>query len=457
MQELNPVYTTSGINEPIILYDGELELKQNGQTFSGEGSITFKWLLSPGTAITFRGETGSTEFNNQEEYFINASKASISIQVLRPSAPYHSVSLSGSEISFLGDAHIGSGENLNYVVFHVVNFHEYLFGMPCEVELECWRLTFCSLSTSENHTQQLKATGGFAITHIGRLERSDRTVFNAQEALNFLDTCSHALSFARGLSIPIVLPVGYDSENNKIWEFWGSRRHGSSWKNVSTWFPILENAPLDIDENGLLPTDENGFPVFRCHPYEFSLPKLLTGFVRWKQKWEIASNLENVHTVLNTYLEANLISTVEVKLILVQTALELSAWVHLVNAEKCFDEKDFKNKNAAEKIKMLLTCLKIPIMIPGYLPKLYQYASTQTPEWGDALHALTAVRNDFTHAKKKYPDLPIEVKEELCRLGLHYLELVLLALVDYDGSYINRCFMHHESCQPIPVPWLNET
>jgi hypothetical protein len=452
MQELNPVYTTSEINESIILYDGELELEQNGQTFSGEGTITFEWLLFPGTAITFRSETGSTEFNIQEEYFINASRASISIQVLRQSAPYHSVSLSGSEISFLGDANIGSGESLNYVVFHIVNFHEYLFGMPCEVELEGWRLTFRSLNTSENHTQRLKAMGGFAITHIGRLERSDCTIFNAQESLSFLDTCAHALSFARGLSVPIVLPVGYDSENNKIWEFWGSRRHGSSWKNVSTWFPILENAPLDIDENSL--------SVLRCHPHEFSLPKLLTGFVKWKQRWEIEPHLGNTNTVLNAYLEANLISTVEVKLILIQTALELSAWVHLVNVKKCFNEVDF-NKNAKEaskKIRILLTCLKIPTMIPySHLPELHAYASTQNPPWDDAPHALTAVRNDFTHAKKKYPDLTIEAKEELCRLGLHYLELVLLALMDYDGGYINRCFMHHESWKPIPVPWLNKT
>jgi hypothetical protein len=71
--------------------------------------------------------------------------------------------------------------------------------------------------------------------------------------------------------------------------------------------------------------------------------------------------------------------------------------------------------------------------------------------------AITAVRNDFTHAEKRYPDLTIEAKEELCRLGLHYLELVLLALMDYDGGYINRCFMHHESWKPIPVPWLNKT
>jgi hypothetical protein len=456
MQELNPVYTTSEINESIILYDGELELEQNGQTFSGEGTITFEWLLFPGTAITFRSETGSTKFNIQEEYFINASRASISIQVLRQSAPYYSVSLSGSEISFLGDAHIGSGKNLSYVVFHIVNFHEYLFGMPCEVELEGWRLTFRSLNTSENHTQQLKSTGGFAITHVGRLERSDRAVFNAQESLSFLDTCAHALSFARGLSIPIVLPVGYDSENNKIWEFWGSRRHGSSWKNVSTWFPVLEVAPLAIDENGLLPTNKNSLPASHRHPYDFSLQKLLHGFSKWQQEWEIEPHLGNVYTVLNIYLEANLISTVEVRIILIQTALELSALVHLVNVKKCFSKTSFKRKDTHEKIKILLTCLKIPTIIPGSdLPELNRYANTQNPPW-DFTCALSKVRNDFIHAKKKYPDLTIEAKEELCRLGLHYLELVLLALMDYDGGYINRCFMHHESWKPIPVPWLNK-
>jgi hypothetical protein len=452
---LEPQYTTPEINDPINLYEGALNLEQDGKTFCGKGKIIFQWLSSPGIALKFHSEEGATEIDFHKNYSIKGPEYSFSIPILNPSARYHSGSLSGDNIKFLGEAHIGSGENLEYVVFHIVNFHDYLFGMPCEVEVDGWKLIFNSLSTANNHIEILKEKGGFSITHIGKLKRSDCRVFSSEEAMGFLDICSHALSFARGLSISIVLPVGYSSENSKIWELWGVRRHVSSWKNVSTWFPTLECASLALDENGSLPINQDGFPICRCHPYVFSLQRLLPKFLEWQQKWKDKNHLSDCNVLLNMYLEANSISTVEVQLILIQAALELSSSVHLVKIKACFSEQEFKKlRRASEKIRNLLNCLRISTSIPcSDLPELYDYADTRTPPWEDSPHALTEVRNDFAHANKKYPDLKIEVKEQLCRLGLHYLELVLLALMGYEGFYVNRCFMHHESNKPIPVPW----
>ncbi len=54
-----------------------------------------------------------------------------------------------------------------------------------------------------------------------------------------------------------------------------------------------------------------------------------------------------------------------------------------------------------------------------------------------ALLIFMKVRNDITHAKKKY-DAPPKVLLETTLLGLKCLDLVLLAIFKYDGSYNNR-------------------
>jgi hypothetical protein len=478
---LRPVYTTPEINEPVILYEGELELKQNGRPFKGTGKIALEWL--PSINIVF-------EFNSDNCYVQNGNSTSLTLKDKDISIP---VSLTGTQRQgnqFSGtgrceDINIGMGGELKYVLCHVANFHD-LVGKTVSrldtgvdstiqrniLEAEGWKLTLDQLETTTEHVKTLSARGGFAITHVAKLERIDGQTFNSSDAMEFLDICSHVLSFARGFRVPVLLYVGYNSSDERVWEFWASRI-GLSWKGVSSWFPESKSG---------------------------SLSKLFPGFCQWYRLWQKETDPGNANIVLNTYLEANSISTLEVKLMLAQIALELAASVHLVTVLNRHKEEEFKFK-ASEKIRKLLQALKIPHTIPPFspisktltgtaallelgsqqkdfvpekdltpheisrgkrmctfvskplLPELERSASTH--EWQDGPHALTAIRNDCVHADKKYPNLESEAEKQLVWLSLWYLELVLLALADYDGCYVNRCIRPHRNAEP--VPWQNKS
>ncbi|NJK30431.1 MAG: hypothetical protein HC940_09920 [Acaryochloris sp. SU_5_25] len=94
---------------------------------------------------------------------------------------------------------IGSDQNLAYVLCHIVNFHN-CFGNQraalCSesswtllerhvLEAEGWQLTLDQLETTADHIKQLNDQGGFAITHIAKLERSDSKLFSGREAVEF--------------------------------------------------------------------------------------------------------------------------------------------------------------------------------------------------------------------------------------------------------------------------------
>ena len=46
-EALTPLYTTPVLNAPVILHEGELELKFNNKTYTGSGSIHLAWLPVP--------------------------------------------------------------------------------------------------------------------------------------------------------------------------------------------------------------------------------------------------------------------------------------------------------------------------------------------------------------------------------------------------------------------------
>ncbi|WP_404785180.1 hypothetical protein [Altericista sp. CCNU0014] len=489
---LRPVYSAPEINEAIILHDGALVVEKNAQTFEGQGKIAFNWFPTPKVSFEFKiNAVGYLQHGDNVclRFVPNSVEVSSPVEV--------SVSLSrtnqGNDFYGAGSCqniNIGSDNDLQYVLFHVANFHD-LLGRPCAriktengfrcierniVEAEGWRITLDQLETTTEHIKQISSQGGFAITHVAKLERVDSHTFRGKDAIEFLDICSHCLSFARGFRIPLMLCIGYDKDDNRVWEFWSSRL-GLSWKSVSSWFPKSENR---------------------------SLAKLFPGFFQWYRLWQEKTDPANANIVLNTYLEANSVSTLEVKLMLVQIALELSAWIHLVIVKELFEKNQF-NFPASIKIRELLNSLEIPVEIPPFSlvrkslsgtaallelgsqnsnfdleqdehhpiplteldireisrgdrtctfmskPQFQDlHRSASDHQWDDGPHALTAVRNDVAHAIKKYPNLDPEAEKQLCRLGLWYLELSMLALMNYDGYYINRCILPNREGEIVP-------
>jgi hypothetical protein len=434
---LEPIYVTNTINQSILLYDGPLAIEQNGRTVEGSGKVKFAWFPYSGVKYEFQGHNNGSLHPDADtqlklvdyETSINIALSSVGIST--------EITASGTVSEAIS---IGSEQQLEYLLCHIVNFYD-VTGSSV-MEAENWTLTLGKLQSTTEHIKQLNCQSGFAITHVAKLERADGQTFTGTEAIQFLNLCSHFFSFARGFRIPVILLVGYNSTKERVWQHWDSR-DGLSWKGVSSWFPNHENGVLT---------------------------QLLPGFLKWWRSWDE----DIVNTVLNLYLTSNInAAKLEGSIVLTQVALELIAWTLLVEQEKVISEVGFEKLPASDKIRLLLSKFNISTKLsPDWetsVPELYKLFGQQPPQplqnlvamdknngnkWVDGPHAFTEFRNGIVHPKRLRKILNAEPSAtfEVCSLGRWYLELVLLALCGYQGKYVNRLLIPHQS--PEFVPWI---
>jgi hypothetical protein len=450
---LEPIYKTDVINQPILLYDGLLKIQQDGRIIEGSGTVTFDWFPYSGIKYNFQSNTSNFIDVNRDVYLkITTHEISAKIS-LSFTTVGEIVTASGTISEAIS---IGSKQDLKYLLCHVVNFND-LRGRPAAVlsgsdgghrciernvlEAKGWKLTLDQLRTTAEHVKQLNSQSGFAVTHVAKLERVDGRTFNGEEAIKFLDLCSHFFSFARGFRIPIILLVGYNSPDKEVWRYWDSRA-GLPWKGVSSWFPERENGVLS---------------------------QLLPGFLNWWSDW--GEDIANA--ALHWYLESNInAGALEGSIVLTQVALELIAWTLLVKQEKVISADGFDKLPASDKLRLLLHQFKISAKLPPWeaqpmsdlfkafsqppqvLQDLVVMAKKNENQWVDGPHAFTEFRNGVVHPKKLKRILNADADAifEVCSLGRWYLELVLLALCGYQGKYINRLLIPHQA--PELVPWV---
>jgi hypothetical protein len=448
---LEPIYVTDTINQPILLYDGALAIEQGGRIVEGTGKVEFTWFPYCGVKYEFQSNTSAfahahinpfSRAAQDAQLRLTKHETSVKISLLSIRSGERTTAVSGNLSEAIS---IGSDQKLEYLLCHIVNFHDVIGSNV--MEAENWKLTLYQLPTTTEHIEQLICQSGFAITHAAKLERSDGKTFTGTEAIKFLDLCYWFFSFARGFRVPIILLVGYNSENECVWQYWVSRA-GFSWKGVDSWFPKHESG---------------------------ALAQLLPGFLRWWKSWD--KGIAN--RALHWYLESNInAGRLEGSIVLTQVALELIAWTLFVEQEKVFSKTAFDKLKASGQLRHLLSKFSISEKLPPdwevepintsdaipelyadcspqpLLPNLVAIANQQDNKWVDGPHAFTVSRNRIVHPKKNKKDSNASSNATLdaSNLGRWYLELVLLALCDYQGKYINRLLIPHQNAEV--VPWI---
>jgi len=91
--------------------------------------------------------------------------------------------------------------------------------------------------------------------------------------------------------------------------------------------------------------------------------------------------------------------------------------------------------------------LEIPIEISKDLPELEKMAKER--KWEDAPHAMSEMRNLLVHPNPKNKGKFKSAYSDTWKLELWYLELSLLKLCGYSGTYRNRLTGKIEY-----VPWV---
>jgi hypothetical protein len=150
------------------------------------------------------------------------------------------------------------------------------------------------------------------------------------------------------------------------------------------------------------------------------------------------------------YADAAVMGTLPRNIVLAQVALEALAFAHLVKSWQQLQPDQFKSP-VSQHIRHFLRDFGNPTTIPSTFYGLRRLRANSP--W-DGPAAIAWLRNDIVHAARhRVPGRRWKLLNQGLLLALWYLELGVLAVVHYDGSYRNRIAGHREVGAVEPVPW----
>lgn len=428
---IEPLYATGRANSPIFLGRAPFYITWEGNQFTCPGEAYLR--LQPRLRLTL-----TADLSHQPTTTLRLATASVPIKLQygQHAEPINALLVNVTSHSgpdgFMGRAtFIPNPERLTVcndrrkrlaaVTFHVMNFpaflsqgegaadliYETLAGQSKRLgrvflEHAGWLIELQTLPEAVDLIKELEAEGGFAITHVGRLTRKNGSTFWASQAEAILHDLHRFLSFARGLWVPLVLPVGLDAAGNRVFEEWGSRL-ATAWEPRTSWFD-----------------DHNGQVLGALYP----------GFIDLLQDPDLG---EPVRAALYWYLRSNRAGEgagVDSGVILSQAALERLTGALLSKSGLQAEG------NATDCFRRAFGQLKLPTAIPMRMAALM--TGRRKGMWSDLPEVIVRVRNELTHPKARLPMKVGKVIGTVWQIAQWYIELCILALAGYEGVYSNR-------------------
>jgi hypothetical protein len=434
---VEPVYRTMSANSPIALGTYRVTLLR-GDRRGPEGDATFSLRLSPSPrpvcAMHFPSHIRTEEITAAEIPALSARFA-----ILRP--PDVTYNNSGTAL-ILRPSRIElfqtNSAKLREVIFHVINFHNFHPGkntlmldtvtsktVLARVLLQAsgWRVTIQALPETYDLVRSLDNDGGYAITHVGKIERVRGGWFTTGKAREILEILRLYLSFARGSFVLCTLAVGSD-RSGVCWKLWSSHI-AYPWRSYPGWFSALRPDLLEESFPGF-------FALFENPHWRTPLREILYWYLRSNNSSEGGG--------------------VDGGIILAQAALEQLAWIYLVKDKQIISANAFKSKSwpTAASIYHFLEHMKIQTKIPTQLRALRRIAKKK--QWPNGPTAIVKVRNELVHPEKAQKASQGQLFGEGWLLAQRYIELAILRLAEYDGHYSDRISAKWSS-ETTKVPW----
>ena len=447
---LKPIYRHSP-NEPISLgvEEAEVFFQKEKKRFPIQGEIKVHFLPSPSVKIHCHFPSPEMPFvgiafngdGNAELHFPNRGiKAECLLTKIGMVDEHSRPSMMTAEFQAKNSIKIYCGveqEKISSVVFHLSNFSDF-YGSSARIYNDGntsnnifffvldggdWQIEISHHIDSKKAIDTLKEEGGYAITHVGCLKKPNGTRFSGKEAEECLHMLRFFLSFARGAWVSPILSVGFDEFGSRVWEQWNSP-FGEPWgRGLSSWFDNNHSEQLI-----------ESFPGFAR---------------RWQdEKWKRA-----IRESISWYVNANSSPIfLDARIILTQTAIERLSYEYAVESEPLGASKRFKKMCAADKFRSLFLFAGLPINVPDHLINFKK--EEKEFDWKDAPDALTKVRNSIVHPDHICRGQFSSILSDTWRLGLWYLELTILRLLGYSGTYRNRLVRGGWSGTVETVPWV---
>ncbi|HLW08880.1 MAG TPA: hypothetical protein VKX35_00650 [Fermentimonas sp.] len=422
--------TMSKPNEPIEVYEGEFILKNNNdEKVRVKGSITFEWL--PRLGLSFSGEVleecPDDFFNLYNKYKVIAENFEFDNALILNSntktnyQEYFKITtikgiITGQPVK--GDITIP----VEKVQFSIPNLRDYFGDIVKKVsgntskkirgriklENDDYTIILDKCIDYESRQKALKENGGYFILYNGEIKSRNGAVklYDVNDVLSCLNSF---ITFLNGRQTAALFLEGVCG-GNVIWTDYSKR-----------YIPLYD------------------------HAVSWNYKDSTEGFNElWKNFSDCWKNDKmSLHFVIHRYIEANNSVFIVDSIVTAQTALELLYNWYIVEQKKIITNNHSQGlKGAANKIRLLLSQLKIPFEIPEHSTNLKTFIK-QKGKINDGPDAIVQVRNAIIHTQERkikfLEQISAEVNNEIRNLAIWYIERILLRMLKYKGKYNNRC------------------
>jgi len=458
---IEPIYTTTHPNAPIILFDEcDLELRIPMLIFS-KGRIEFKWQTSPLLhfaldPIKLKDIRSIPTLGTEAVLNIPANPPiSLNVRINQVSKNYETdklghIDLNASTVRIGGVAKDTRWDDVlcDEIKFHIANLKNYngicivypskQTGYFRRIALKDgnWEIIIDGVENIENLEQELGQNGGFAITHVGILRQKEGKEFKISEGLDQIKALGFFLSFTEGRWCKPVLLIGTKNGQIVFRRLPPEGARVDPWKGNWSWSEELQEK--DIED----------------------------AFWHFASKWKDPKWTETMAIVIDFYIRSIVYPVVEFSVLDSFTALDRLA---------CTYDPKMDNKSGAARIASVLSHGDLISQdLPKDLYVVYDafFKKYCTPDKkADGSTVLTEFRNGVVHGNKpiiprkygnrpkldedgdtKNPLVPFEARQHARELGTWYVEMALLYLIGYgyQGVYNNRL----TRVKATTVPWV---
>ena len=427
-------------NQSIEIFTGKFTIVRNEKVVILDGTISFDWI--PSKDVRFKGKVLKNELQ-----LINLFDASPITELLIDNQLFGRCRISGTnmgketiiegfmiEDSVLGDKSI-MVSSVRFTIPNLKDFH----AEPIKL-IHDGRIQFCRrrlVFTNQNFNitidgfpdydklkEKLSSCGGYLIQYNGEIVKTKGSI-HYDELKDLTASFSVFLSFINGRRCATLFHQGiYDNE--VVWTEYTTHKL-DLFKSVFSW-SIWD--------------DTSGFNDL---------------WINFSRLWTDKNDKDFLDSIIHWYLEANKNSGyVEGSIILTQVGLELAYNWYVIEKQKLILGRDTDNISAANKLRLLLSQIDLKPDLPSNLTALEQFIIDN--ELSDGIEAFVLVRNALVHSqedkRKRLREIDSKVLIEVLQLGLWYLELSILKVLNYNGKYQFRCSGNlWKGTNDLKVPW----
>ncbi len=413
-EAIESLYKDNLINEELIIYSGKFCIYTDIQ-IKCDGIIYYK--ITDPVAINFKADVFQYEdlLDKLDEQSLDNVKLEITGYKLIDA---EIVSFSNGRIKgYVNDLLMKSKDStVDYIQFDIVNmdkipgklvnYGELVYAGRIEFSINEFNIVIDkSYDYNKELHGELVSKNACIITHTGRIYKNDFEAFKTKNIDGLIHRIATAMSFACGRYINIPYAYGY-RKNKNTYRAW-YRMLSSDYRFVFKWTTTIAN----------------------CHNFEKYLSIMC-------KKLENDYYNDAITSIIDWYIEALNGLNMGNNIISIQTALEMLSYVVLVEEEEFFSQSEYDSHIASHNIRSLLKKCKIDYSIPDG----DCFSDEIKESFDDGVDLITYCRNSVVHPSKKKRNVDLEFEEiwSVILLGVNYIELCILYIINYRGEYTNR-------------------